>query len=45
MIVGWASVAWAAAPAPLTTLPAIHVLSNEQASHALPVAFEATVTY
>ncbi|HEY1160745.1 MAG TPA: GGDEF domain-containing protein [Terracidiphilus sp.] len=45
MILGWASVAWAAAPVPLTTLPAIHALSNEQASHAFPVAFEATVTY
>ena len=45
MILGWASVAWATAPAALTTLHAIHALGNEQASHALPVAFEATVTY
>lgn len=40
-----ASAAWAAEPAPLTTLRQIHALSNEQASKALPVAFEATVTY
>jgi diguanylate cyclase (GGDEF)-like protein len=40
------SVAWAAPPpAPLATLSAIHKLSNAEASHALPVAFEATVTY
>ncbi len=41
----WAAVASAAAPAPLTTLRAIHALSNPEASHLLPVAFEATVTY
>ena len=35
----------AAAPAPLTTLRAIHALTNPEASHLLPVAFEATVTY
>ncbi|MGP8175005.1 MAG: diguanylate cyclase domain-containing protein [Terracidiphilus sp.] len=45
IILGFASAAWAAAPAPLTTLSAVHALSNEEASHALPVAFEATVTY
>ncbi|MGA2168487.1 MAG: GGDEF domain-containing protein [Terracidiphilus sp.] len=45
IFLGWAAVAWAAAPTPLTTLRAIHALSNEQASHALPVAFEATITY
>ena len=33
------------APAPLTTLSAIHQLSNAEASVAVPVAFEATVTY
>jgi diguanylate cyclase (GGDEF)-like protein len=44
-ILGWAAVAWAAAPAPITTLKAIHALSNPEASHLLPVAFEATVTY
>src|SRR5580704_14176841 len=30
---------------PLTSLQAIHELSNSQASHQSPVAFEATVTY
>lgn len=30
---------------PLTSLRAIHALSNAQASHQLPVSFEATVTY
>ena len=40
-----ASAAWAVPPAPLTALAAIHKLSNAEASHALPVAFEATVTY
>jgi diguanylate cyclase (GGDEF)-like protein len=30
---------------PLSTLRAIHILSNEEASRGLPVAFEATVTY
>jgi diguanylate cyclase (GGDEF)-like protein len=45
IFLGSAAVAWAAQPAALTTLHAIHALSNEQASHALPVAFEATVTF
>ena len=45
IIFGWVSAAWAEAPAPLTTLRAVHALSNAEASHALPVAFEATVTY
>lgn len=45
MVLGWATVAQAAAPAPLTTLRAIRAISNEQAGQALPVAFEATVTY
>ena len=31
-------------PAPLTSLSAVHQLSNAEASQALPVAFEATVT-
>lgn len=44
-ILGWAAVASAAAPAPLTTLQAIHALTNAEASHLLPVVFEATVTY
>jgi diguanylate cyclase (GGDEF)-like protein len=45
IVLGWAGAALAAAPAPLTSLSAIHTLSNAQASQALPVAFEATVTY
>jgi diguanylate cyclase (GGDEF)-like protein len=45
IIVGWAVPALATVPAPLTTLRDIHALSNAQAAHALPVAFEATVTY
>jgi diguanylate cyclase (GGDEF)-like protein len=45
LILGWASVAWTAAPPPLTTLRAIAVLTNDQAAQRLPVAFEATVTY
>ena len=42
---GLFSAAWAATPAPLTTLRAIHALSNAEAGKELPVAFEATVTY
>jgi diguanylate cyclase (GGDEF)-like protein len=42
---GLASTARSQAPAPLTSLHAIHVLTNAQASQALPVAFQATVTY
>lgn len=34
-----------AASAPLRTLSAVHVLSNAEASQALPVDFEGTVTY
>lgn len=36
---------WAAAPAPLSTLHAIHALTNADAGKSLPVAFEATITY
>ncbi len=39
------SPACAAVPAPLTTLRAIHALTNDQARQAQPVAFEATVVY
>jgi diguanylate cyclase (GGDEF)-like protein len=45
MILGCASVAWAAEPGTLTTLHAIHSLSKAEAAKGLPVAFEATVTY
>jgi len=45
VVFGWAAAVSAAAPAPLTTLRAIHTLTNAEADHGLPVAFEATVTY
>jgi diguanylate cyclase (GGDEF)-like protein len=45
IVLGSACAAWAAAPAPLTSLHAVHALSNQQASLHGPVAFEATVTY
>lgn len=37
--------AWAAAPATLTSLRAIHALTNAQAANSIPVAFQGTVTY
>ena len=37
--------AFAAAPAPLTTLQSIYQLDNGAAGHALPVDFEGTLTY
>ena len=40
-----AAAASSAQDQPLTSLRAIHALSNAQASHQLPAAFEATVTY
>ena len=45
VILVWASAAWSAAPAPLTSLRAVHALTNDEAGKGLPVAFEATVTY
>ena len=45
VVLGLVSAAYATETAGLTTLHAVHQLTNEQASHALPVAFEATVTY
>jgi len=45
LILGCTSPAWAAAAATLTTLHAVHALSNDQAGQGIPVAFEATVTY
>jgi diguanylate cyclase (GGDEF)-like protein len=45
VMLGSVSAAWGAPPAPLTTLRAIHALSNSEASQRLPVAFEATVGY
>src|ERR1035438_5374987 len=44
ILLGWATFAWAAAP-PLTTLHAIRVLTNAEASQHIPVVFEATVTF
>jgi diguanylate cyclase (GGDEF)-like protein len=44
-ILCWASATLAAPPAPLTTLHSIHILTNDEASRKLPVAFESTVTY
>jgi diguanylate cyclase (GGDEF)-like protein len=40
-----ATIAWAAPPAPLTSLRAIHSVTNAEANKGLPVAFEATATY
>ena len=45
ILLGWASAAWAAAPAALTTVQAIRALTNAEAGKGLPVAFQATVTY
>ncbi len=45
MFLGLVSAAFAAPPAPLTGLRAIHALTNAEAAQGLPVAFEATVTY
>src|SRR5271170_5615681 len=45
MVFGWTMEICASSPAPLTTLRAIHALSNDEASRALPVNFEATITY
>jgi diguanylate cyclase (GGDEF)-like protein len=45
VILGCFAAAWAAEPAPLTTLRAIRALTNEEASRSLPVDFEATVTF
>ena len=45
ILLGLSSTAWAAEPAPLTTLRAIHAVTNAEASQAPSVAFEGTVTY
>jgi diguanylate cyclase (GGDEF)-like protein len=45
ILLGCACASWASEPTPITTLRALHALTNAQASQALPVAFEATVTY
>jgi len=45
MILALTQVIWAAEPAVLKTLHAVHSLSTADAQKGLPVAFEATVTY
>jgi diguanylate cyclase (GGDEF)-like protein len=45
VVLGWVSAASAAPPALLTSLHAIHSLTNAEASKGLPVAFQATVTF
>jgi diguanylate cyclase (GGDEF)-like protein len=45
IVLGWPCTAWAAPPAPLTTLRDIHAITNADASRALPVSFQATITY
>jgi diguanylate cyclase (GGDEF)-like protein len=45
MLLGWSSVSLRAEPAPLKNLAAVTALTNAEAGHAFPVAFEATVTY
>ena len=45
ILLACALAAGAAPPAPLTTMHAVHAVSNAQASLSPPVAFEATVTY
>src|SRR5664280_2315870 len=44
-LLGCAATASPATPAPLTSLRDMHTLSNVEAAQALPVAFEASVTY
>ena len=45
LFLGGAASGWPVAPATLTNLQAIHALTNAEASRAIPVDFEATVTY
>jgi hypothetical protein len=45
IVLACAASGWAAAPAPLSTLHAIHALTNTDAGKSLPVGFEATITY
>lgn len=45
ILFGWAMAAYAAPPGTLTSLRAIHALTNAEAHQALPVAFKGTVTY
>jgi len=45
LMLGGAHAGWAADPVPIRTLREMCALTNAQASHALPVEFEATLTY
>jgi diguanylate cyclase (GGDEF)-like protein len=45
VVLGWASTALAAGTGMLTTLRAVHELTNAEASRGLPVSVEATVVY
>ena len=45
VVLACAMAAWAETPATLTSLRAIHALTNAEASQSIPVAFEGTVTY
>jgi diguanylate cyclase (GGDEF)-like protein len=45
LILGSFTVAWAASPAPLTSIRAIQALTNDAANQHLPVDFEATITF
>jgi hypothetical protein len=45
LLLGVATIVLAADPKPLTSIAAIHALTNDEASQGLQVAFEGTVTY
>jgi len=45
IVLGWCTSASGAAPATLTTLSAVTALTNAEASQAVPVSFEATVSF
>jgi diguanylate cyclase (GGDEF)-like protein len=45
VLLGAAASAWAVPPALLTSLHAVHILTNAEANRGFSVAFEATVTY
>jgi len=45
ILLGWATAAWADAPATLTSVRAVTQLTNAEASKGIPVVFQATVTY
>ena len=45
MVAGASRLVFAAGPQTITSLAAVHALTNEEAAHSLPVSFEAAVTY